>query len=222
MKTILSMKHPLTIFVMTVALIVTIPGNITAETTKTEYSQPIQQSAPYNVRAKATKKGSIVVKWDKIPNAKSYNIYRATKIDGNYKRVKAIKKTKFKDKKIRPKKTYFYKISINMPSDTISASSYESDVVSAKLKVKKSFKVKAYSYSGGGYTKSGKKAKVGRIAVDPKVIKLGTWLYVEGYGVCQACDTGGNIKGKTIDVYKNTQKESRKWGVKRPKVYIIG
>ena len=61
--------------------------------------------------------------------------------------------------------------------------------------------MKATAYSGGGYCANGKRCKVGRVAVDPNVVPLGTWLYVKGYGFCQACDTGGAIKGKRIDLY---------------------
>ncbi|MDO8964953.1 MAG: 3D domain-containing protein [Coriobacteriia bacterium] len=40
----------------------------------------------------------------------------------------------------------------------------------------------------------------GIIAVDPHVIPLGSKVFVEGYGYAIACDTGGAIKGKKIDV----------------------
>jgi 3D (Asp-Asp-Asp) domain-containing protein len=40
----------------------------------------------------------------------------------------------------------------------------------------------------------------GVVAVDPRVIKLGSRLFVEGYGYAVAADTGGAIKGKIIDV----------------------
>jgi 3D (Asp-Asp-Asp) domain-containing protein len=40
----------------------------------------------------------------------------------------------------------------------------------------------------------------GVIAVDPKVIKLGSKLYIPGYGVAIAGDTGGSIKGNIIDL----------------------
>lgn len=101
------------------------------------------------------------------------------------------------------------------------ADSYQTNLNIDGYKIAKSFRVKSYAYSGGGNTATGQKAQVGRIAVDPKVIPLGTWLYVEGYGLCQACDTGGDIIGKTIDVYMNTELECKQWGVRYPMVYIL-
>ena len=39
------------------------------------------------------------------------------------------------------------------------------------------------------------------IAVDPKVIPLGSKVWVEGYGYAVAGDTGGAIKGNKIDLF---------------------
>ena len=85
----------------------------------------------------------------------------------------------------------------------------------------KKFTVKAYSYTGGGTTASGTRAREGEIAVDPSVIPLGTKVYVEGYGFATAEDTGGNIKGNTIDVYKNSQSACLNWGVRYVTIYIL-
>ncbi|MGB9779634.1 3D domain-containing protein [Caldanaerobacter sp.] len=72
-----------------------------------------------------------------------------------------------------------------------------------------------------GITASGMVAKRGVVAVDPRVIPLGTRLYVEGYGFCIAADTGGAIKGNRIDVYFPTREEVRNWGRRYVKVYIL-
>ena len=69
--------------------------------------------------------------------------------------------------------------------------------------------VKAYAYTGGGRTAMGTQARVGEIAVDPSVIPLGTTVYIEGVGERRAEDTGGNIKGNTIDIYMNSEAECR-------------
>lgn len=72
-----------------------------------------------------------------------------------------------------------------------------------------------------GITASGMVARRGVVAVDPRVIPLGTRLYVEGYGFCIAADTGGAIKGNRIDVYFPTREEVRNWGRRYVKVYIL-
>lgn len=51
-----------------------------------------------------------------------------------------------------------------------------------------------------GFTATGIKMRDGLVAVDPRVISLGSQVYVPGYGVGLAADTGGAIKGKRIDL----------------------
>lgn len=78
-----------------------------------------------------------------------------------------------------------------------------------------------------GITYTGIKAKRGIVAVDPKVIPLGTRLYIEGvgdvpdYGYALAADIGSAIKGNKIDLYMDGQDVVDKWGVKNVKVYVI-
>ena len=78
-----------------------------------------------------------------------------------------------------------------------------------------------------GITRMGILAKKGVIAVDPRVIPLGTRVYVEvagstpDYGFALAADTGGAIKGNLIDLYYDTQQFVDRWGVKKVKVYIL-
>jgi 3D (Asp-Asp-Asp) domain-containing protein len=51
-----------------------------------------------------------------------------------------------------------------------------------------------------GRTATGARMRDGIVAVDPGVISLGTEVYVPGYGVGLAADTGGAIKGRRIDL----------------------
>ncbi len=51
-----------------------------------------------------------------------------------------------------------------------------------------------------GYTRLGWKLEKGVVAVDPTVIPLRTAMYVPGYGMARAGDTGGGIKGKMVDL----------------------
>ena len=52
------------------------------------------------------------------------------------------------------------------------------------------------------------------IAVDPRVIPLGTKVYVEGYGYAIAADTGSAIKGYKIDVFFPSKSDAFRWGSK--------
>ena len=58
------------------------------------------------------------------------------------------------------------------------------------------------------------------IAVDPTVIKLGTKVWVEGYGEAIAGDKGTAIKGNKIDVYLKNREDALKWGRKQVKIKI--
>lgn len=59
------------------------------------------------------------------------------------------------------------------------------------------------------------------IAVDPRVIPLGTKVWVEGYGEAIAGDTGGAIKGNKIDVFIPSYDNAMAWGVKTVKIRVI-
>jgi 3D (Asp-Asp-Asp) domain-containing protein len=67
-----------------------------------------------------------------------------------------------------------------------------------------------------GITASGKKAKWGTVAVDRKVIKLGSTLRIKGFPntIFRAEDVGGAIKGRHIDVWFPSHREALKFGVK--------
>ncbi|MFD2370144.1 ubiquitin-like domain-containing protein [Brevibacillus sp. GCM10020057] len=91
----------------------------------------------------------------------------------------------------------------------------------------------AYSPAGGGKhpsspgygrTATGVKAQPGHtIAVDPRVIPYGWWVYIDGVGYRRAEDTGGAMTGGKIDVFVSTESEAVRFGRKRNKtVYIIG
>lgn len=59
------------------------------------------------------------------------------------------------------------------------------------------------------------------IAVDPRVIPLGTKVYVEGYGYAVAADTGSAVKGYKIDVFFSTKAEAYRWGRRTIKIKIL-
>lgn len=85
----------------------------------------------------------------------------------------------------------------------------------------------AYDPSAGKWTASGTRARVGAVAVDPRVIPLGTKLYIESadgfptYGFAVAEDTGGAIKGNRIDVFYNSRSQALRFGRRNVVVYIL-
>lgn len=89
-------------------------------------------------------------------------------------------------------------------------------------------KATAYNCPGYvGHTASGTIAEVGKVAVDPKVIPLGSKLYVvtpDGayvYGYCIAEDTGGLIKGNKVDLYFSTWNECIQFGYRSVTIYVL-
>ena len=73
---------------------------------------PTVQLSKIALKAKAAK-GKVKLTWKKSSKADGYIIYRATKKNGKYKQIKMIKswkKNSFTDKKVKSKKTYYYKI----------------------------------------------------------------------------------------------------------------
>ncbi|AOT70273.1 3D domain-containing protein [Geosporobacter ferrireducens] len=79
-----------------------------------------------------------------------------------------------------------------------------------------------------GLTKSGTKVRPGVVAVDPKVIPLGTKLYIKSldskwpdYGFAIAEDTGGAIKGNKIDLYFENTQDVKRYGRRNVEVYVL-
>lgn len=70
-------------------------------------------------------------------------------------------------------------------------------------------------------TATGTAAVRGVVAVDPSVIPLGTKLYIPGYGIASAEDTGGAINGNRIDLCYNSVNEAFAWGRQTVTVYIL-
>ncbi len=61
-----------------------------------------------------------------------------------------------------------------------------------------------------GITASGAKAGTGVVAIDPTVVPFRSYVFVPGYGVAYAGDTGGGIKGRFIDLGYN-EGEFKSW-----------
>lgn len=72
-----------------------------------------------------------------------------------------------------------------------------------------------------GYTATGYRAGRGIVAVDPRVIPLGTKLFIPGYGFAIAGDTGGAIVGNRIDLGFNSYSDAIQFGRRPIKVYTL-
>ncbi len=84
----------------------------------------------------------------------------------------------------------------------------------------------ATAYTAGcsgcsGITATGYRAGHGIVAVDPRVIPLGSRLYIPGYGVAIAGDTGGAIRGNRIDLGFNSLGDAIQFGRRSVVVYRL-
>lgn len=75
-----------------------------------------------------------------------------------------------------------------------------------------SITVSATGYALGGTTATGIPVGYGVVAVDPSVIPLGTRMTIPGYGEAVAADTGGAVRGATIDLWFPSAAQARAWG----------
>lgn len=59
------------------------------------------------------------------------------------------------------------------------------------------------------------------VAVDPRQIRLGSRLWVPGYGMAVADDVGRAIKGRRIDVRVQERQRMHEWGTRSLDVYVL-
>lgn len=91
---------------------------------------------------------------------------------------------------------------------------------------KATYTMEATAYYGHSTTATGLKPVrnpngLSTIAVDPRVIPLGTKVYIPGYGYAIAADTGGAIKGYIIDLFLNSRSECYRWGRRNVTLHVI-
>ncbi len=79
----------------------------------------------------------------------------------------------------------------------------------------------SYYFSGNPRGSYGLPCTYGTVAVDPKVIPLGSKLYIEGYGYAIANDVGSAIKGNTVDLYMERFEQCMLWGARWTTVYVL-
>lgn len=72
-----------------------------------------------------------------------------------------------------------------------------------------------------GRTATGILAHYGVVAVDPRVIPLGSHLFIPGYGPAIAADTGGAIVGRRIDLCMDSFSQAIRFGRRPVTVYVL-
>jgi 3D (Asp-Asp-Asp) domain-containing protein len=82
----------------------------------------------------------------------------------------------------------------------------------------------ATAYCVTGITKSGVKVAPGHVAADPKVIPMGSMIYVDAPlmgGIYQVLDTGNLVKGKIIDIFIPSYERCQEFGRRMVKVKVL-
>lgn len=99
-------------------------------------------------------------------------------------------------------------------------------ILAGPVSAGKTISVVATAYCDNGFTSRGphttrNASGYSTIAVDPRVIPLGSRVYVSGYGYAYAVDTGGDIIGNRIDVFFPTNAECESWGRRSVSVTVL-
>ena len=72
----------------------------------------------------------------------------------------------------------------------------------------------------GGPTASGVLPEEGRtVAADWDVLPAGTEIYIDGFGWRTVEDTGGAIRGNTIDIFFESHEEAAEFGIQEVELY---
>ena len=89
----------------------------------------------------------------------------------------------------------------------------------------------AYTHTDAGcdlITATGSTVHVGTVAVDPRYIPYGTRMFIVAndgsyiYGISEAEDCGGAIKGDRVDLYFPTYAECMEFGWRTCTIYFLG
>ncbi len=82
----------------------------------------------------------------------------------------------------------------------------------------------ATAYCVTGIAKSGTMIAPGHVAADPRVIPLGSMIYVDSPlmgGIYQVLDTGELVKGKIIDIFIPSYERCKEFGRRIVKVKVL-
>lgn len=79
----------------------------------------------------------------------------------------------------------------------------------------------ATAYSLRGKMANGQNVHAGAIAADPRVLPIGSIVYIEGMGQFVVKDTGGAIKGSRIDIWMSSRTAALQFGKRPVKLRVI-
>ncbi|GIV05959.1 MAG: hypothetical protein KatS3mg016_1542 [Fimbriimonadales bacterium] len=141
-----------------------------------------------------------------------------------YRNGKAVRRVKIEEQTLEPPQPRIYEIGVHGNIASRGAVGR-----GASFRTTKVVEMHATAYTphrsgggtGSGYTASGLPAGYGLVAVDPRVIPLGTVLYIEGYGMAIAADTGRAIRGHKIDLCFATRQQALHFGRRKVRVHIL-
>ncbi len=183
--------------------------NIVVKRVEVKYVDKIEKT-PYKTKTIRTDKLRIgdfdTVQKGKYGKARNY--YKLIYVDGKFYEKKLYKQKVLKEPRTKIQ-GYGTRISFDGPP--------------AGLSYKRVIRCKAVSYyfPGNPYGAGGRPCTYGTMAVDPRVIPMGTRCYVDGYGYATANDVGSGIKGNKVDLYMEGYFQCLTWGAHYTNVYIL-
>lgn len=117
----------------------------------------------------------------------------------------------------------------NNKPETIDSKTSENPTVDSKENNSdKNLKTSAFNataYCLKGRTAGGGSVRRGIVAADPRVLPLGTRIYMNAgpySGTYVVADTGGAVKGRKLDVWVPSQAEARRFGRRKVTVSVLG
>lgn len=111
----------------------------------------------------------------------------------------------------------------NTDTKTITINADSGDNKTTDKSNSRAFKATAYCLKGR--TASGGGVRRGIVAADPRVLPLGTKIYMDAgpySGTYVVADTGGAVKGRILDVWVPNVAEARKFGRRKVTVRVLG
>lgn len=166
-------------------------------------------------------------------SAESHTIKKGETIDDVAKRYSITVKTLLELNEIEKKEAKIGYV-LKLPAHITDTSKYKDKpkkkAVNAVKKKEKTYRMVATAYTAyctgcSGITKTGinlrKNPNAKVVAVDPKIIPLGSKVWVQGYGNAVAGDTGGAIKGNKIDIHVKNKSTAYSWGRRTVTVKVL-